>query len=434
MKNQDIEISVVITTRNRRYEVARALQSVLKQTVPPLEIILVDDNSTDGTEDYLKKHFQGRYKYIYNRTVRGAGRSRNIGIAAARGEYIAFLDSDNEWYSNKLERMREICEKDSSIDVVCSKYRKHIEFSSYIYPGDTVEEQLNIAEEILLHNLADASASLYKKSFLEEIDGFSEDMYTNIDWELLLRAFKMLSPNVKKIQDVLSENWEMYDGLSAQSECEISERIQMLNEYWNGISNSHMNSLFYKQFIIDHIEYNSEYEKRFQFYKWMNYDPQWIECEYSYYEENMKAINYKLLDCERMLYRKSSGYELLYNWISVKQQNYSFAKILAQMKIDKVAVYGIGKHGKLLLDELLAAGVEVNFIVDKEPKEMYYKDIKVYTLKKELPFTDAIIVTPYLEIDSVKKELELKTNARIISLEDLILGLQQLEKETNIHG
>ena len=86
MKNQDIEISVVITTRNRRYEVARALQSVLKQTVPPLEIILVDDNSTDGTEDYLKKHFQGRYKYIYNRTVRGAGRSRNIGIAAARGE------------------------------------------------------------------------------------------------------------------------------------------------------------------------------------------------------------------------------------------------------------------------------------------------------------------------------------------------------------
>ena len=170
------------------------------------------------------------------------------------------------------------------------------------------------------------------------------------------------------------------------------------------------------------------------FYKWMNYDPQWIECEYSYYEENMKAINYKLLDCERMLYRKSSFYELLYNWISVKQQNYSFAKILAQMKIDKVAVYGIGKHGKLLLDELLAAGVEVNFIVDKEPKEMYYKDIKVYTLKKELPFTDAIIVTPYLEIDSVKKELELKTNARIISLEDLILGLQQLEKETNIHG
>lgn len=428
MNNKNVEISVIITTHNRKYEVARALHSVLNQTKPPFEIIVVDDYSTDGTQEYLKKQFKPEYRYIYNRTLRGAGRSRNIGIAAARGEYIAFLDSDNEWYANKLEQMIKICEKKSDIDIICSKYKKHIEFNTYIYPGDVVEAQLSIDKEILLHNIADASATLYRKSFLEEVDGFAENMSTNIDWELMLRAFNRMSPNVYKIQEVLSENWEMHDSLSSNSEIEIPERIKMLNFYWNNVTDNKMKSLFYKQYVIEHVEYPSEYEKRFHFREWVANDLLWTECEYIYYDEQINSIMDKLATCEKQVLRKTSFYNMLYYWIDSKQKKNCFSKVLHQIDIYKVAIYGFGKHGKLLLKDLLDDGVEVDYIIDKEPKELYCENIKILGLKQELPMTDAIIITPYLEIESIEKELKTKTNAKIISLEYLVRQMQQVEE------
>lgn len=94
-------ISVIIPTYNRASSVNKAIESVLVQSYQDYEIIVVDDGSTDETRDILKP-FRERIRYIYQEN-KGVSAARNTGIQKAKGEWIAFLDSDDEWLSNKLE-------------------------------------------------------------------------------------------------------------------------------------------------------------------------------------------------------------------------------------------------------------------------------------------------------------------------------------------
>ena len=94
-------VSIIIPTYNRAKLVTEAVQSALSQTYTNFEILVIDDGSTDNTEEMLKK-YDNDIKYI--KTERsGPGRARNLGISRAKGEFIAFLDSDDLWMDFKLD-------------------------------------------------------------------------------------------------------------------------------------------------------------------------------------------------------------------------------------------------------------------------------------------------------------------------------------------
>src|ERR1700694_44105 len=95
-------ITVVINTYNDRVHIGKAIQSVLDQTVPAHEIIVVDDGSSDGTEDYLRKNFGDKLIYHYHPN-RGLPASRNVGFDLSSGDWLAFIDSDDYWAPDKLE-------------------------------------------------------------------------------------------------------------------------------------------------------------------------------------------------------------------------------------------------------------------------------------------------------------------------------------------
>ncbi len=105
-------VSVVIPTYNRSAFIARAVDSVLSQSFTDYEIIVVDDGSTDATKKNLKK-YGNKIKYVYQDNS-GVSAARNTGITIARGEWIAFLDSDDEWRSDylfkQMERVKEFPE------------------------------------------------------------------------------------------------------------------------------------------------------------------------------------------------------------------------------------------------------------------------------------------------------------------------------------
>ena len=100
-----MDISVIIPTHNRVRTIERALISVFRQTHQPLEIIVVDDGSDDGTRDILEEHAH-RITIIRNESNHGVSHARNMGIQAARGEWITFLDSDDRWDKHKLETQK----------------------------------------------------------------------------------------------------------------------------------------------------------------------------------------------------------------------------------------------------------------------------------------------------------------------------------------
>lgn len=97
-------VSVVIPTYNRADIITRAVDSVLAQTVDDIEVLIIDDGSTDGTRALIEDIDDSRVRYLAHDTNRGVSAARNTGVEAGRGEYVAFLDSDDEWLPRKLER------------------------------------------------------------------------------------------------------------------------------------------------------------------------------------------------------------------------------------------------------------------------------------------------------------------------------------------
>ena len=97
----NFKISVIIPTYNRHVLLERAVMSVLKQTRPADEIIIIDDGSTDGTPELIPKKFP--QILYYRQENKGVSAARNAGIEKSSGDWIAFLDSDDAWLPRKLE-------------------------------------------------------------------------------------------------------------------------------------------------------------------------------------------------------------------------------------------------------------------------------------------------------------------------------------------
>src|SRR6185312_15790823 len=110
-------VSVVIPTFNRRHLILRAIESVVRQTYPRVEVIVVDDASTDGTVEFLEsKRFKAPLRVIRLEQNSGPSAARNKGIAHASGKYVALLDSDDYWLPGKLAGQVEAAERSSHPD------------------------------------------------------------------------------------------------------------------------------------------------------------------------------------------------------------------------------------------------------------------------------------------------------------------------------
>lgn len=114
------KVSVIIPTHNRASLVGRAVQSALAQTHGDLEVLITDDASKDGTRDVVARIRDARVKYFHHEVNRGVSAARNTAIAQASGEYIAFLDDDDEWLPEKLQRQLDRFETaTASVGLIC---------------------------------------------------------------------------------------------------------------------------------------------------------------------------------------------------------------------------------------------------------------------------------------------------------------------------
>ncbi len=148
--------TAIITAYNAGKFIHNAIQSVLGQTVQPLEILVVDDGSSDNTEDAIRKF---PVEYIY-RPNGGPAAARNTGVKHARGEWIAFLDHDDTWYPEKSEKQLSLATDDTDA-IFCEK-------------GPNTENITFL--EMLEHNYGgNPSGMMIRRTVLESLHGFDED-------------------------------------------------------------------------------------------------------------------------------------------------------------------------------------------------------------------------------------------------------------------
>src|SRR5438132_11460312 len=119
-----MKVSVVIPTYNRAHVVVEAIDSALAQTFPDLEVIVVDDGSSDDTASRVRGHPDPRVRYLV-RPHAGVSATRNAGIAAARGTLLSFLDSDDLWRPDKLAREVAFLEAHPDVAALFSDAAKH---------------------------------------------------------------------------------------------------------------------------------------------------------------------------------------------------------------------------------------------------------------------------------------------------------------------
>jgi glycosyltransferase involved in cell wall biosynthesis len=186
-------VSVIIPTYNRADLVGRAIKSVLSQTYQDFEIIVVDDASVDNTEEAVKGFDDPRIRYMRHEQNRGGSAARNTGIRAAKGKYIAFLDSDDRFEPMKIAAQIDVFNRteDKNMVLVYTGCRS-VELQSGKVRGLTrPRKRGNIHKEILLANCVGTTSSiLVKADIVREIGGFDESLPANQDWELYFRLSK----------------------------------------------------------------------------------------------------------------------------------------------------------------------------------------------------------------------------------------------------
>lgn len=192
--NDRVLVSAIIPTYNRGYIVDRAIESVLNQTYENIEVIVVDDGSTDNTQEKLKE-YGDRIRVVYHRNS-GPAAARNRGIEASRGEIIAFLDSDDVWLPTKLERQVSLLQRSRTYVPCClcngiQRFAGRRETSLFdIAPLKLTCDEglcLNVADVLATRSVLFCQVVAIRREALESTGYFDESLRFMEDYDLALR-------------------------------------------------------------------------------------------------------------------------------------------------------------------------------------------------------------------------------------------------------
>lgn len=181
-------VSVVIPAFRRAETVRRAVESVLSQTVADLEVIVVDDGSRDGTEQIITEIEDERVGLIVHETNRGGNAARQTGIDAARGTWVAFLDSDDIWLPLKLEKQLARLEEAGERYGFCyTWYDVALGDGSFLPSREVYVEGIHCPEVLTGHSVGTFSTMMVSRAVLEQVGGVDQSLPACQDWDLVIR-------------------------------------------------------------------------------------------------------------------------------------------------------------------------------------------------------------------------------------------------------
>ena len=275
------KVTIVLPSFNRGNLLKKSIESILNQTYTNFELIVVDDGSTDNTESVVDKIKKKDKRVIYLKHMKnmGASAARNSGIRIAKGEFIAFQDSDDIWKPNKLEKQMEIFEKTSEkTAVVYTGFLKILNTKKIYFPPPYIRgKEGYIYNSLLKENFITTQTILIRRNVFKEIGIFDEQLPRLQDWDLFLRIsksfeFKFINEPlviVKVTKDSISSNKEnlikAYQIILKKNISELKNQPKILSIFYLNIGTNYFlinNILKGENYLNKVLNINHQLDKR----------------------------------------------------------------------------------------------------------------------------------------------------------------------------
>lgn len=331
-------------------------------------------------------------------------------LQTIEAEYIAFWDVFDKWEMPKIEVcMSRIAANEA--DVFIHSYIQHVGLKSIQYKVSD-SKQTDIVQ-ILCQGIPGISAVVFNRVWLLNLLSEQKDIEIGSEkfYRLLYGMFMSGRCHIEFIEQSLSEHWSYYGSKTPS----VKQARDNMFKYWNEIGTETRTKLLpmcYEYFIANYSEFSV-----MDFFEGvsMNKDD-WAELLRVREEKSTQQIQLAKSQAER----KNDFYLFMRDWVELHQTGMSIANHLLQKDVLTVAIYGAGKHGKMLYNELKSTEVKVAYWIDKNCKGETIEGCPVMGLDSELPQVDAVIVTPYREFQFIESLLKEKTNAQMIPLDILV--------------
>jgi glycosyltransferase involved in cell wall biosynthesis len=224
-------VSVIVPAYNSEKHIKETMQSVLAQTYCDFELLIIDDGSTDGTADVVRSFKDGRIKYLHFQNG-GPAVAKNRGIKHSSGEYLAFLDSDDTWHLEKLEKQVCLMRSDPRIGMIFCNI-SIMSAQGELLGQKTFKKEQTLGLEHILRScfITTPSSVMLRRNCLEAVGGFDEELWCS-DWELYVRIYRRYL--VDYVNEALVNYRSSNQGLSGRVDVLNKTRPRILDKIWAG--------------------------------------------------------------------------------------------------------------------------------------------------------------------------------------------------------
>lgn len=215
-------VSIITPTYNRAYILGTAIESIQAQTYPTWELIIIDDGSTDDTKQLVENFKDDRIKYLYQANT-GQTKARNTGLSVAKGDWIAYLDSDNTLGPTYLEKMLGAIEKNPGTLWAFPKGDRFLELwingimLERIDQTDEFGETVSVQDIVYRKIHSDMNGFIHSKKIVDDGVRFDENFKKMEDWELFLQLAEKYPDNFLYVPENLYTYSQRYGGDGAVS-------------------------------------------------------------------------------------------------------------------------------------------------------------------------------------------------------------------------
>lgn len=374
-------VSVIMPVYNREKTIKQAIDSVLCQTYSSLELIIVDDGSTDNTLEIVQAYTDRRVRLI-RQEHGGANKARNMGIAHARGEYIAFQDSDDEWLPNKLECQMDLMKTSGRPVCYCAYYylageKKMIMPTEY---ENSDRYQNNLRTVLKAGNVVGTPTLVIKKDVLNLLHDsfFDENMPRLQDYDFVIRLIQIC--DFAYVNRPLVNIYASEQSITTDSKAMYDAVIRIIGK--------HSNFLDIYQFVNSIMGSNILDDDSDKLIVGLN--------------TIQEKINKWGIDCKDLMLKRMSGIIKLQNELLLKQ----YTAAADNLTDGRFSIYGAGEIGREVYRSLKKKGLRPScFLVTKCKGTEYIDNIPVLSVDDCKNRSEMVIIGV-----SEKYQLELVEN------------------------